>query len=701
MILFKQIKTLITPDFGVSDIWHHYLPYKFFYSQSLKNWEFPLWCPLLANGLPIFAQGQMGALNFINLLLFGLLDFQYAVLFFYLSTFLVALSGSFLFAKSLFFSNISSFFFAIFFSFSGFMISHLSHWDIFQSASFLPWELYLLNKGMTKRKISYFIFLSYALTQQFFTGGTQIVFISLISLFILFFSKLNLKEKKQNLKLSFFFLFSSFLTFLLSLTQFLPNWQYYKNSLRQKGLSYEEATAFPYPLKHFLTFWEPFYFGNPKLGTYPLFSTNWGIFWENTAYLGKIIIVLFIFGFFCKSQKNKYWQKKFALIMLFLSFFLLLGKNSPFYFIYTYFPFNLFRVPSRFLLLFSLAALIIAFLGLETLQTKFKTRFFALLILVLNFLDIFSHFFNYHPTAKFSLWLEKPQIVKVMEQKKIKGKVFSFPNLDWNNILLTSGWEKNIDDYLYLMNNFLPNFNLLFNISHILEHNSFPLKNNFILTSFFSNNASFDKENKKIKINPSFFKTLQLYNVQFIISPFKIDHPQLQLIKELASPNQNLTPFHLYEVKKYNDWAKLFYNYRLAETLVEYTSLLSNDEFDPERMVILNKKIEEIDVNSKTKNDNFGTIKTLSKKNQEIILEVKTNSSAILVLADNYYPNWQVEIDKKKVAILTANLGQKAVIVPTGSHKIRFYYEDKLFQKGLILSSLSFLISLFLLFIQF
>ena len=92
---------LITPDYGLSDIWNFNYPLKNLLSESLKQGKLPLWTDMIGNGFPIGAEGQIGVFNPLNWLIFGLLPMPQAFTAALLLTFAIAFTGSYLLMKKI------------------------------------------------------------------------------------------------------------------------------------------------------------------------------------------------------------------------------------------------------------------------------------------------------------------------------------------------------------------------------------------------------------------------------------------------------------------------------------------------------------------------------------------------------------------------------------------------------------------------
>jgi hypothetical protein len=60
-------------------------------------------------------------------------------------------------------------------------------------------------------------------------------------------------------------------------------------------------------------------------------------------------------------------------------------------------------------------------------------------------------------------------------------------------------------------------------------------------------------------------------------------------------------------------------------------------------------------------------------------VEVRTQAdrAALLVLADNYYPDWKVSVDGRPADLLRANHTLRGVVVPAGAHRVAFTFRPK------------------------
>ena len=71
---------------------------------------------------------------------------------------------------------------------------------------------------------------------------------------------------------------------------------------------------------------------------------------------------------------------------------------------------------------------------------------------------------------------------------------------------------------------------------------------------------------------------------------------------------------------------------------------------------------------------------------QEILLETELKEPGYLVMSDNYYPGWRVEVDGRAESLLRADYTFRAVFLAKGKHQVRFVYKPIFLTMGLWIS---------------
>ncbi len=69
-----------------------------------------------------------------------------------------------------------------------------------------------------------------------------------------------------------------------------------------------------------------------------------------------------------------------------------------------------------------------------------------------------------------------------------------------------------------------------------------------------------------------------------------------------------------------------------------------------------------------------GTSRIVEYRNDEVVVEVDTPASAMLVLNDIWHPWWSATLDGQPAEMLKANMLFRAVAVPHGKHTVRFTF---------------------------
>ncbi len=708
LIAFLSQKTLVTPDFGLSDLWHHHIPLKYFLFKSINSQSWPFWSKDLGFGLPILAQGEIGTFSIFNLFYF-FCPFTLAFNLSYLLAILISLSGSFLLAKSLKLNHPAAILSAIVFSFSGWFVCQTSHPNFFQAASLLPLTFFLFKKALEGQK-RYFFILAPVLSQQIFTGAFQITFLTIFLLFsyFIFYLFTNKSAKKPYLQLFFVF----FLTFSCSLVQLAPSWQYLTNSARNKGLLFEQVTAFPYPYKHLITFINPYLFGNPAIGNYPPFSSQWGIFWENTAYLGIPPLLLAFFSLFKKKKaKEQFFFYFLAILTLILAF----GKYSPLQFVFAFPPFNFFRVPSRFLLLTSFALAFLAGFGLSwypepqdqsrnekslpKTSCQVKGKLFYLLVFLLVFAfsiyNLVDFALGYLPVGKSQKWFSQPESLKFLNSERIYTLG---AKQSWNEEFLKNGWKEK-ENFLFFKNNLQGNFNLLYNIGQVNSHNSLPLEKEKLFTDLINQGVKIDYQQKTATISAQTVKLLSAASVCNIISPYQLYFPDnlvFPKIKEIVQKDKKTNiyknPFSL---------PKFYFvcSSKKLKNLAQFWQNLSEKDFQLGQTVFLNSHPEP-QAQSRDKGflpefcSSYNKIKEIKDRGNFIHLQTENKTPALLVISQLNYPGWQAKIDGKPTPLIEANLVHQAISIPKGNHQIELKFTPILFWHFLTISVIGHLLSL-------
>lgn len=425
---------------GAGDVTLLYYPSRFFFGNSLRIGEFPLWNNNMFLGFPIHAEGQGGFFYPPNIL-FAI--FPQWIAYNYVFLMHIFLGGFFmyLFLREIKLKKIPSLLSAFIFIFSGFFACHAEHMNLFNACIWIPLGfLFILKKR--------YLFLSLIFALQLLTGFPQIAFYSGMILF--FWQIFNTKKVKEIFK----FFLSPILGILIAFCQVLPTIELIPRSIRSKGMNPLDMFSWGYYPKDILLFFYPYIFGNPVIGTY---MRNDSILYENCAFVGIMTILLVVVGLI-KIKKERFVRFFFILFLAVISFLLVFPVIFK---VVSVIPiFNFFRLPQRFLVFVVFAFAVISGYGFQSLR---KFRFLVFFVVSLE-LVIFSLGYN---KVLDTDYFSAPSTEKFLKQDKENSRAVFIDEgqkASIINYILSTFPEINYFSQREYLNYIPPNMGLIFNI---------------------------------------------------------------------------------------------------------------------------------------------------------------------------------------------------------------------------------------------
>jgi len=689
-LFIPQLSTFVTPDYGRTDVIHLGLAQKYVFSNHLKNLSIPLWVYDNGQGYP-FNIEMIDMFYIPNLVIFGLLPFKFAVPFSYLFTFLVASFSMYILLRSLNFSKKAAVFGAITFTFSSALILRIQHPHIANAISIFPLAIKFfldLQKNFSFRSLFFFSLFS----SQVLISFPQIGVYSILLFFIQGFINAIITKKKNFKKYLLHFFLGLFLIFLLSAIYFLPAISGTGLSGREKGMQVSKIlNTYPYRPENLLSFVNPFILGKPSDGTYKYKSleeiNNKGIFWENTAYFGLLPFILSILGIIYITYKRDNKVVITIAILALITMLLALGKNAPFHFVYSFPPLNYFRVPARFILFTQIFLIILSSYLLDKILNKVKNKVSLILSLIFYLVliaDLFTKWWNYNPIGTVDEWIKKPEILSPIDSTMQEGyQFFTIGSTEnWNEIFVNYGWERNLDSFKFFLNSIEPNTNVFYNISHLGSYQNLSTRRQNLQQLLIKDGIL--KKESEIEINDASKKALNTFGVKFLVTTKPINSSDFSQIKKISNEKYS---FYLYENKQAKEKFQLYYDYFPITHLRDYLEAFKSH--DPDNVVFIEKELGL----PKLGQGVDGKVSVISFKESRVRLLVESTEDAILLFNNTYFPGWNVKIDDQEDEIVKANINSQAVIVPSGKHKVEFYYSPKLFYFGALITILTIILS--------
>ncbi len=374
------------------DLGPYFIPPRFFWVQSIKNLDLPLWNPYQFSGSPFLANPQHGVLYPLNGLFF-FLPFDVAFNVIILLHFFLGGLFVYLLLKDLDVEPSGALLSGLVFMLSGFLLSVHSLLSVLLSVIWTPLVLLFFRRAISRRGFKNEALCALMMTLSFLGGGIEIVYgnFLVLLLMVIFYPFSNnsfgwggLRVQLNRFKSLFIV---SLLFLLLSAIQLIPFLELYSHSIRGNGISYQEATIWSFAPKDIFLFFLPDAFGY-FLDMKKYWATQC---WFKTLYTGGLPFILsLIFFLFPHPPLSPYGERngvrvshygernevggfgknrRLFLVLMFFSIFLALGSHNPLYpFIFKYFPFfNGIRYPAKFLYLFFFVLSITAGLGFQRL----------------------------------------------------------------------------------------------------------------------------------------------------------------------------------------------------------------------------------------------------------------------------------------------------------------------------------------------
>ena len=235
-----------------------------------------------------------------------------------------------------------------------------------------------------------------------------------------------------------------------------------------------------------------------------------------------------------------------------------------------------------------------------------------------------------------------------------------------------------------------PNLSLIFALDTVDEYAALLMKRYYQL--FNPVKEFFRLENKEPWQIQQCAETLNILNVKYVISSFRLENKDFALVQGG-------------KVKLYENLRALPRAYVVPEVTVvkddeEGLRILGTVGFDARESILITRGEYEKVVNNINKvkglsPDNYkGDAKILKYSLNNVEIETSGNDSSFLVLADNYYPGWKVFLDGSRTDILKVNYNLRGVIIPSGKHTVQFSFDPLSLKLGAAISLFTVLISI-------
>lgn len=369
LVFYWQV-TLGQQAFSDGDLLWLFLPLRTELARALAEGRLPLWTPALQAGFPLFAEGEIAALYPINVIFHWLFSPAVALSYTILFNRAFASVGMYVFVRSLGMRAPSGLLAGLVFGAGTFMTAHLMHAPHMAVAAWLPWLVFFQRQSFCaptrKQATLWFLVAGVSVALQLFGGFPQFALFN-IGVFNLgaLLSPLIWREPpprfailvRQAIRAVGVSVGATMAGLGLAAIQLFPALELLSLSIRGQEMGKGFFTSYsldPAALSQFIApFW---YLGKPQAA--------------NMEYWGYLGVAPFLLAWLAL-----WWRRdartKFLVIFAGVALLLALGGNTPFYdWLYNIPLFNRFRVPARFLLLFTFAGAALAATGFDELQRR-------------------------------------------------------------------------------------------------------------------------------------------------------------------------------------------------------------------------------------------------------------------------------------------------------------------------------------------
>lgn len=726
-----------------------FYPYRKLTIDQLKIGQWPLWNPYNFSGNIHLATYQTAVFYPLNVFYFLLPQIDAWSLLVFLQPILAGFF-MYLFLKELSLSKRASFFGALAFAFSGWMLVWLEE-DLVKEHSvlWLPLILYAverLNKYFSVRSV---ILLVFSVATAILAGFLQLslyVFATIFFWTIFRYWRLKKEDYRRLMLVGLCFL----LGFLISSAHLLPAIEAY--FLSPRGVTDAKFLFDEYlmPFWHLVTLLAPDFWGNP--GAYNYFGS--GFYHEKMIYVGIPVLLFSLFALFSR-QKNRELSffKWFSLVTLALGFFPL---GLLLY--YSRLPLLSTMIPSRIFILPTFGLGVLAAFGLDRyLKSEPDWKLWRNLFAVIGSVFIILWFFilrqkvfspqgNYATISFRNLILPTGFFLAstaVILLPWLKSKIKPLSRLDFQKIktlsflglvfltLLSSFYFAN--KYLYFSERryvfpevaVIVKLKEISGINRVWGYGNASMEENVnayhglyssggydalfsqrygellytqetqgkIMDQIGRCDATIKQASEREGVLDNWYrkKLLSLLGVKYIIET-KVGEEKELSTEEKRFPEEffRLTwqdeKLKIWEYKEALPRAFLVYDYLVETDKQKIADYLFDENFDLGKKIVLEK---EPGLAVDKKEGVAGKVAITQYAPNRIELETQSSTPALLFLSDNYYPGWKASVDGKEVAILRANFSFRSVALPEGKHKVIFSYEPKVFFWGLRISVLS------------
>lgn len=673
----------VTDDYFASDVFNGEFPMRVLIGRLLRSGEWPTWTSQLGSGLPLAGL----PLDPAGVLAFTFLPPAAALCAFVLFILLVSAHGAFDFARRLGATRPGAVLAGVAFSSSGYFATQLKHLAVVTTVTWLPFALALLDRALTAkperptRRVLWLALFGLVFAAQCLGAFPQSAYYC--GLVYAAFTLLRAAQLRRSagVRKTFAWLAATGVVTALgaasSAVVLLPLSKLGAISDRATT-SWDWATRLAYWPPNFFNFIVPYIHGDISDNSYkgPLF------FWEDYGYVGLFTFALAVFAV-VRERRRAVVQALLAVTVV--AYLFVLGRATPFYRLaYALIPgIDLFRFPTRFLIVVELGLALLAAIGVSRLSKTLRRRWpapsrapqaVAWSLAALTVMDLTYHQPRQNPMVPAAPWLAPPGTVELLKGTGAAVRTFTPGHRDAHRYLFAQagGWE-NVEPYFEMRELLEPNTGgVLWGIASADAYAS--VSPRWFVDVWGDHNrelslagmlTTLDFKEKELRLSPRFPTFLRTYGVTHVLSPF----PQRGMMLPFLGRSREAWVYGVEDARR----ARFVSTARVINNESEARAAMLADDFDPNRVMVLADAPSSLEAQREFVAG--GTAEVTRETQQEVDVTVSAPSAGFLLLADTYYPGWTAAVDAQPATVYRANVSVRGVPVPEGTHVVHFHYE--------------------------
>lgn len=689
----------LADDVFAADLLGGELPFRSAVGRSLRAGHLPLWEPGLYTGYPSFAGG--GTLDPLAGALFAALPPAAAYDAFLLLMLAVAGFGAARLARALGASAPGAMLSALAWAHGGVLISQWRHMGVLGTTVWLPLGLSLVEdalgpSGESPRRDRALVLLTAVIGAQALAAFPQSLYACLLAYGLWAVVRTLDAQRGARARLVALGRFAAacLIGVAIGAVQLLPMMEFGERSMRGGGLSWELATRWHLWPPALLGLLAPYPLGDASDGTY----RGTDIFWESHGYLGLCTVPLALVALWFDRRRAVWTLGALAVLGILFS----LGPATPVYRVaFALLPgLKSFRIPQRFLFVACGALATLAGIGLTRAGRWWTARrpaastwtaaHLSAAAVALTALDLGITQPRQNPLVDAGPWLAPPAAVAALAREPM-GRVYSMESaaVHQRAFFQARGWSERAP-YRAARELMQPNANLFWSIpmadgyAGLITREMQTCWGMMAVDHEGLARGSYRVYADQIVPHGGLVRYLAMNHVTHVLSPAPVNSRRLE-----ALPSGSW--LKLYRVR---DPLPLAYFVGRAVAVASDRAAarwMFSDAFSPRREVLLHDlAAAAVPVAPAPGPSTLVAARIDRPSGARLVATVDAPTAGWLVLAESWYPGWTVTVDGHEAQLVRANINQKAVAVPAGTHRVAFVLRPVSLVRGAIVSAMAF-----------